>query len=78
MPAAMPWWTEDRGISEYPNESSRAAVSIADDGEPVMGFSRRTMSSARVDVTAMGCLLGRRGRPLMVPCDGQGNIIQKG
>jgi hypothetical protein len=28
-PAAMPWWTEVRGINEYPNESSRAAVSSA-------------------------------------------------
>ena len=74
----MPWWTEDRGISEYPNESSRAAVSSADDGEPVMGFSRRTMSSARVDVTAMGMSPWSAWPALMVPCGGQGNIIQKG
>jgi hypothetical protein len=53
----MPWWTEVRGISEYPNESSRAAVSIADDGEPVIGFSRRTTSIACVEVPAIAYLL---------------------
>ena len=81
----MPWWTEVRGISEYPNESSRAAVSIADDGEAVMGFSRRRMSIACVEVPAMTCLLWPRPRRfpsdagrLIVPCGGQGNITPKG
>jgi hypothetical protein len=74
----MPWWTEARGTNEYPNESSRAAVWIGDDGEPVMGFSRRTRSSARVDGTAMGMSPWSAWSPLMVPCGGQGNIIQKG
>jgi hypothetical protein len=84
-PAAMPWWTEVRGISEYPNESSRAAVSIADDGEAVMGFSRRRMSIACVEVPAMTCLLWPRPMrfpsgvvALIVSCGGQGNITPKG
>jgi hypothetical protein len=81
----MPWWTEVRGINESPNESSRAAVSIADDGEPVMGFSQRAMSVARVDVAAIVSPsrpdLARHSSgviDLIVPCGGQSNITQKG
>jgi hypothetical protein len=81
----MPWWTEVRGINDSPNEPSRAAVSIADDGEAVIGFSRRTMSVARVDVAAIVSPsrpdLARHSSgvvDLIVPCGGQANITQKG
>ena len=81
----MPWWTEVRGISEYPNESSRAAVSTADDGEAVTGFSRRRTSIACVEVPATACLLWASAQrfpsgvvALIVPCGQQAIITPKG
>jgi hypothetical protein len=51
----------------------------------VIGFSRRTMSIACVEVPAMACLLWPQPMrfpsgvvALIVPCGSQGNITQKG
>jgi hypothetical protein len=45
--------TDVRGISESPNASRKAALSIAEDGDPVTGFSQRTVSTNRSDVVVM-------------------------